>query len=351
MTDYQKYQLQWMMDHEISLEELIQEIEAARQEFHPETPLNEIFPEWENNTGFSGQIWACENEWEDCEAKPETETRVILPFGKGENQLMLVAENIANPEFGPEIAVGIADHDATNWLQDIAIVRIRDDKAQSEKPAAEVLIYEDEYDENYTHKLKINLYPQDATEVMLPKNFFSGKPALTPEEALERSLAEMGHADMEYMVAITGMGADKIENALKERIFPIPEVQEDVYPRYITSDEYLSGTPETLMQRLNDALCAAEMSDAFDSNVVALQKALCGMSLVVDMALRLQIQNFGGKMDQYDIPHFDEEVFEKLQYAGESVHHPGKRTLMVHSDNGPILLTEGINFVIDKRKE
>lgn len=67
-TDYQNYQLQWMQDHNYSLEDLIMSLEKYRKDTFGLT-LPELFHEWEQNQGFNGEIWACENEFNDCEAQ------------------------------------------------------------------------------------------------------------------------------------------------------------------------------------------------------------------------------------------------------------------------------------------
>lgn len=67
-TDYQNYQLQWMQDHAHSLEDLIMSLEKYRKDTFGLT-LPELFHEWEQNQGFDGEIWACENEFNDCEAQ------------------------------------------------------------------------------------------------------------------------------------------------------------------------------------------------------------------------------------------------------------------------------------------
>lgn len=72
MTDYQKYQLQWMIDHGYGLNDLMQELRALRYD-DPEdsdrisTPTTELFCEWESDRGFGSEIWACEEEWKNCE--------------------------------------------------------------------------------------------------------------------------------------------------------------------------------------------------------------------------------------------------------------------------------------------
>ena len=72
MTDYQKYQLQWMIDHGYGLNDLMQELRALQYD-DPEdsdrisTPTTELFCEWESDRGFGSEIWACEEEWKNCE--------------------------------------------------------------------------------------------------------------------------------------------------------------------------------------------------------------------------------------------------------------------------------------------
>lgn len=72
MTDYQKYQLQWMLDHNYSLEDLINRLQEIQEDINL-SPSNEsqlqtiryIFSEFET-TGFTGaELWACEDEWEN----------------------------------------------------------------------------------------------------------------------------------------------------------------------------------------------------------------------------------------------------------------------------------------------
>lgn len=65
-TDYQNYQLQWMQDHAHSLEDLIMSLEKYRNGRFGLT-LPELFHEWEQDQGFNSEIWACEDEFEDCE--------------------------------------------------------------------------------------------------------------------------------------------------------------------------------------------------------------------------------------------------------------------------------------------
>lgn len=57
MTEYQKYQLQWMIDHGYSLDDLIQELTNMQYD-DPEdsdrisTPISELYDEWVIDVGF-----------------------------------------------------------------------------------------------------------------------------------------------------------------------------------------------------------------------------------------------------------------------------------------------------------
>ena len=65
MTGYQKYQLQWMIDHDCSLTEMLSEMNTLQQDGF-DGDVVDLFNEWEFSHGFGGEIWACEEEWNDC---------------------------------------------------------------------------------------------------------------------------------------------------------------------------------------------------------------------------------------------------------------------------------------------
>lgn len=67
MTNYEKYQLQWMIEHGHSLSDLISELSKIRAK-NPGIKLKKTFEQWEYEVGFSGEIWACKDEWEDYES-------------------------------------------------------------------------------------------------------------------------------------------------------------------------------------------------------------------------------------------------------------------------------------------
>ena len=86
MSDYEKFQLQWMIEHGHSLRELLEELERAQYE-DPEndarisTPITELFAEWEKDCGFGSEIWPGEAEYEDCEGKDATNGKFLLLIG------------------------------------------------------------------------------------------------------------------------------------------------------------------------------------------------------------------------------------------------------------------------------
>lgn len=74
MTNYEKYQLQWMIDHGYSLNDLMNEL-TELQYADPEDSdritesVSDLFADWESDIGFGSEIWACRAEWEQCEGK------------------------------------------------------------------------------------------------------------------------------------------------------------------------------------------------------------------------------------------------------------------------------------------
>lgn len=70
---YERYKLQWMIDHGFTLTDLIECLESMIDEDAAEgnarTSLKSLFEDWEFGFGFSGsQIWPCFKEFCDHEA-------------------------------------------------------------------------------------------------------------------------------------------------------------------------------------------------------------------------------------------------------------------------------------------
>lgn len=64
---YENFQLQWMLDHGFSLDDLIRELDETRKNMAPQSSISNIFRVWQADSGFGGSIWPCREEWEACE--------------------------------------------------------------------------------------------------------------------------------------------------------------------------------------------------------------------------------------------------------------------------------------------
>lgn len=90
----------------------------------------------------------------------------------------------------------------------------------------------------------------------------------TASEALSLSLSEKARVDMDYMCSLTGKNAEEIERELSGVIFRLPNVAGGE-PEFVSEDEYLSGN---VREKLKEAKLAALASEAYQSNVEALEK-------------------------------------------------------------------------------
>ena len=91
----------------------------------------------------------------------------------------------------------------------------------------------------------------------------------TASEALAVSLAEKAKVDMEFMMSLTGKTEDEIVADLKNVIFLNSQYIEgsDLYNKYLTADEYLSGN---VRQKLRTAQLIAQTDERYKVNVEAL---------------------------------------------------------------------------------
>ena len=71
MNEYEKYRLQWMLDHDYSLPDLLERLsdiamnENLDEIKNPRVMLNEAFERLEYEQGFDNEeIWLCKDEWE-----------------------------------------------------------------------------------------------------------------------------------------------------------------------------------------------------------------------------------------------------------------------------------------------
>lgn len=87
LTGYEKYQLEWMIQHGYSLKDLFSRLDEIVQESYPST--DRPLPSWAyedfEEVGFLGsEIWPCEDEWEDNDKDEYISYNVgfINDFGK-----------------------------------------------------------------------------------------------------------------------------------------------------------------------------------------------------------------------------------------------------------------------------
>lgn len=74
---YEKYCLDWMIAHGHSITELLRELELMRQE-DPERGLLSLFEDWEYGYGFSGEVWACYDEFLESEYLDDSYMKALL---------------------------------------------------------------------------------------------------------------------------------------------------------------------------------------------------------------------------------------------------------------------------------
>ncbi|ANU55330.1 hypothetical protein I5Q82_03015 [Acutalibacter muris] len=72
MSEYEEYQLRWMIDHGYSLQDLMNELDKYQLQDRTMS-VSELFGDWEYESGFQSEIWACEDEWLECEGANEME--------------------------------------------------------------------------------------------------------------------------------------------------------------------------------------------------------------------------------------------------------------------------------------
>jgi len=64
---YERFRLQWMLDHGYTLTDLIRGLEALRAEGAGKDGIHELFSEWERSCGFGSALWPCYREYLACE--------------------------------------------------------------------------------------------------------------------------------------------------------------------------------------------------------------------------------------------------------------------------------------------
>lgn len=167
MTKYEEYQLQWMIDHGYSIDDLIRNVQAIWKSLDEDKEEEEIidvmnaYEVWYDSFGFGQSIWACEDEWEDYEAQePSSKDQLKIRLLNG----TLVATLSSDPNY-PGIDVEyIDDHDLGESL---SRPRILIEAPETEDAGQELrcLIWNDPLSEDYSEE--INLINIDKTKEFL----------------------------------------------------------------------------------------------------------------------------------------------------------------------------------------
>ena len=74
---YEKYRLDWMIAHGHSITELLLDLQLMRHE-DPESGLTALFRDWECDSGFGGEVWACYDEFMEAEYMDASYMRALL---------------------------------------------------------------------------------------------------------------------------------------------------------------------------------------------------------------------------------------------------------------------------------
>lgn len=65
---YEKYKLNWLLDHGYTLSNLMHELDIMQEE-NTDDSVSQLFIDWEYGFGFGSEIWACYQEFLDNEHK------------------------------------------------------------------------------------------------------------------------------------------------------------------------------------------------------------------------------------------------------------------------------------------
>ena len=101
---YERFRLQWMLDHGRTLSELIGELQKLRDEGDPEMSLQALFRDWEFGYGFGSEIWPCFEEFLEVEykmpeeGKPGAAHRGMRRADHTEENMQVLLSNPARPD-------------------------------------------------------------------------------------------------------------------------------------------------------------------------------------------------------------------------------------------------------------
>lgn len=74
---YEKYKLNWMMEHGYTLADIMNELNDMQEE-EPDTCVSNLFSDWEYEFGFESEIWACYDEFLEYEFNDKDYMKSLL---------------------------------------------------------------------------------------------------------------------------------------------------------------------------------------------------------------------------------------------------------------------------------
>lgn len=138
---YEKYKLEWMVEHSVTVDELMRELDNYRIECEQNgdefDSITQLMDSWEaDSNGFDGEIWACYDEWQDNEFFEELCDRVRdkarINWGEEEGQIVF-----CTPVVGHEGITLNPDDNHDDWGQVIAEFILYGDWAVKEDDATD----------------------------------------------------------------------------------------------------------------------------------------------------------------------------------------------------------------------
>lgn len=102
LSDYERYQLEWMIAHGYSLHDFVEALSNSGI-----TRLSEdSFEVWEQDYGFGGEIYACEAEWRDAEGAEQgvSNQRYVVAALSADDLCEIYGDDISSSETADAIA-------------------------------------------------------------------------------------------------------------------------------------------------------------------------------------------------------------------------------------------------------
>lgn len=90
---YHKYQLHWMMDRGYSIKDLMEEISKYQDNFDDDIDVFDAFAAWEQDVGFSGELWVCFDEFIGAEYLDSEYMKYLLTDKEYEEYLIDIKED------------------------------------------------------------------------------------------------------------------------------------------------------------------------------------------------------------------------------------------------------------------